>query len=162
MLALGQLGKASTREIAQHLPDVATATLYRHIQALFQEGVLETAGENKINGITEKIYRLAENLPQEAEATPPEDMLGILGPFLMSLYGDFAAYFAGNPEAPAKETGFRYMLFHLSPDEFQSFVQELHELTAKYESLPPGPGRKSWRFSTLTCPIDMDGAKSIK
>jgi hypothetical protein len=48
----------TTAEIAEELPDVPIASLYRHIGSLFDAGVLEVVSERKVRAMTERTYGL--------------------------------------------------------------------------------------------------------
>ena len=48
----------TTAEIADELPDVPIASLYRHIGSLFDAGVLEVVSERKVRAMTERTYGL--------------------------------------------------------------------------------------------------------
>jgi DNA-binding transcriptional ArsR family regulator len=50
----------TARQIAAALPDVAQATLYRHINALAEGGILRIVEERPVRGMVEKVYALAD------------------------------------------------------------------------------------------------------
>lgn len=155
-VALRELGAASTKEIAARCSDIPPATLYRHIAALHKEGVLEVVQENRVNGIIERVYRLAEDWMGEVEQATPDQWMALLYQFLLTAVVDFERYLSGGKGEPAKEAGFRYTLLNLSEEEFVSFTRELNECIQKYQTGAASPDRKTWRFSTITVPVDMN------
>ena len=48
--------EATTADIAERLPDVPQATLYRHIAKLADSGILDIVGERRARGAVEKTY----------------------------------------------------------------------------------------------------------
>jgi len=58
VLALVGDRQLTTAEIAEELPDVPIASLYRHIGSLFDAGVLEVVSERKVRAMTERTYGL--------------------------------------------------------------------------------------------------------
>jgi len=46
----------TTKQLAEALPDIAQATLYRHIKRLFDGGIIEIVEEKMVNGATERTY----------------------------------------------------------------------------------------------------------
>lgn len=151
LLSLRQLGEATTREIAAACPDIASATLYRHLSALTAGGLLAVVRENRVNGIGERVYRLARDLPAEAEASGPEAALALLPQFLCTTLGEFSDYLSGRETVPG-DCGFRYELLHLTEGEFAEFLADLGRCMAKYTSKEPAAGRREWRFTTVLVP----------
>ncbi len=54
-------------DIAEELADVPPATLYRHLNKMVEDNILEVCGENKKRGTYEKIYQIKENPLKQAE-----------------------------------------------------------------------------------------------
>lgn len=161
MLALRELGTATTGEIAQQCPQIPPATLYRHIAALYKSGVLGVAQETTINGIVQKTYCLAQDIMKQAEATQPQDLPKMALNFSLATMVDFQNYirlWREHPERyhPEKETGLRYRMIHLNDDEFDAFVRDINRVLDNYDA-PPSPQRKPFRFSTVIVPIDEEG-----
>jgi len=55
------------RQLGLILPDVAQASLYRHLKAMLQDKVLEVVSENKVHGTVERTYRIKHNPFQELD-----------------------------------------------------------------------------------------------
>ena len=51
--------KMTTKELSAALPDIPQATLYRHLNRMLTDGLIEVVEENKIRGVTEKVYGIA-------------------------------------------------------------------------------------------------------
>ena len=48
----------TVKEVKNALPDVPSASLYRHVKILADSAILTVVGENRIRGTVESIYRL--------------------------------------------------------------------------------------------------------
>ena len=48
----------TTAELCDRLPDASQATVYRHVAALTEGGILEVDGEQPVRGTIERRYRL--------------------------------------------------------------------------------------------------------
>ena len=55
--------RLTTQQIGRALPEVAQATLYRHLSRLMQAGVVAVVALRPVRGVTEKVYALAEDKP---------------------------------------------------------------------------------------------------
>src|SRR5690606_38147985 len=61
--------RLTTAGLQRELADVTPATLYRHVGALHDGGVLEVVEERHVRGATERTYALRT----EAASVPPEE-----------------------------------------------------------------------------------------
>lgn len=50
----------TVKEIRKALPDIPSASLYRHIKILADSSILMVVGENRICGTVESVYQLNE------------------------------------------------------------------------------------------------------
>ncbi|MEL1136690.1 helix-turn-helix domain-containing protein [Desulfitobacterium sp. THU1] len=51
----------TVKRIAEELPDVPPASLYRHVNKLLEDEIIEVCAEYKIRGTVERVYRLKNN-----------------------------------------------------------------------------------------------------
>src|SRR5690242_9824963 len=63
----------TSQQIAERLPDVPQATLYRQIKILLEGGILQVAEERQVHGIVEKTY----TMPEEAGHLTREEFAAI-------------------------------------------------------------------------------------
>ena len=158
MFALRRCGSAATREIALQCPDVPPATLYRQLKVLLREGILKVERENRVNGIAEKIYQLAEDLPAEAEASAETDLMGLALNFSLSVLNDFHAYLHGRSGTREHDIGLRSEFFRLDPEELCSMARDMNRALQPYLNRPSTPERKLYRLSTVVVPISDDAS----
>jgi hypothetical protein len=94
----------TTSEMNQRLPDVAKASMYRHISVLVDGELLEVESEGLVRGIVERHYRLlrvrAVIDPAAAAAMTIDDHRRGFAAAMASLIAEFNAYLdrrAANP-----------------------------------------------------------------
>lgn len=152
----------TVRQISALLPDVPSATLYRHLNTMTAGGILTVVEENRVRGTVEKVYALAS--PQAghlgagdvANLTKDEHMQ-LFTAFVVTLLGDFARYLnSRDPIDPAKDfVGFHKYPLYLSDEELRAFVQELNALFIRFAASPHAPERTRRLLSLITMP-DFD------
>ena len=78
------------------LPDVSKAMVYRHVDLLAAEGVLEVAEERRVRGAVERYFRLRQDraaIDAEAfRAMSPDDHRRVFSTALAVLVAEFSAY----------------------------------------------------------------------
>lgn len=78
----------TVKEIRKALPDIPSASLYRHIKILADCSILMVVGENRIRGTVESVYQLNK------DAMATEDETGnAVQMSLLSICASFAKYF---------------------------------------------------------------------
>lgn len=143
------------KQLQERLPDVAQATLYRHLKILEDAGVIVVVSEVPKRGTVEKSYMLAQASLSEAElaTASAEDWQTWFQQFSAQLVADFARYIAHEEAEPLRDgVGFRQALLYLSPAEREQLVSELRAVLTPYLSHTPGPERQGVTLSTVFIP----------
>ena len=138
----------TVKELKKALPDVPSASLYRHIKILADHGILTVVGENRIRGTVESIYRL------DREALSTEDENGnAVQMALLGICASFARYFAGGHADPKRDmlllTNCTLML---NDEEFSAFLGEINAAALKYMQMGPAEGRKPRQITLISAP----------
>lgn len=159
ILALAGGGPATARELAERVPDVPPATLYRHVNALRAGGVLAVAGERKVRGATERRYELhpgAASLgPADLAAASRDDHLRWFASFLAGLLGAFGRYVdRGTPDLARDGVGYREVILQLSDEELARMAAALNEALLPFATQPPAEGRTPRLFATVLVPVE--------
>ncbi|WP_353827670.1 helix-turn-helix domain-containing protein [Agromyces sp. SYSU T0242] len=149
--------RLTTAELAADLPDVATATLYRHVGTLADAGVLEVVSERQVRGATERTYELRTDAAQvDADALAamrPEEHRQAFAAFTAGLLASFDAYVdRGDVDLEADRVGYRHRALWLTDAELDEFLGELGRLAARWGELGPGAGRRRRVLSTVLIP----------
>jgi DNA-binding PadR family transcriptional regulator len=150
---------ATVKDIADSLSDVPPASLYRQINKLVSDNVLEISAENKVRGTLEKVYRIKfnpyEELNRLTEEPNPEQILNLFYNFSMTLLADFQSYISKENVNPEKDgVGFRSYPLYLTDGELAEMLAEMREPIIKRIENKPSPERKLRKLSTVITPID--------
>ncbi len=149
--------RMTTAELAAELPDVATATLYRHVSALADAGVLDVVGERAARGATERTYELHDGTTHVGGV----DLAGLdadahraaFAAFVAGLLADFDAYLARDDvDLEADRVGYRHRAFWMTDEEVDEFVDGLGRIAERWSANGPGPGRRRRVLSTVLIP----------
>lgn len=147
----------TTSELRVELPDVPTASLYRHVALLVDAGVLSVVAEHRVRGALERTYVLRSaaasvSLDEVAKMTPDDHRQAFLA-FVAGLIGDFDRYLArGDVDLLRDGVSFRMTAMWLDDAELAELAREL--ITALQPRLQnaPKPGRKRRIFGTVLLP----------
>lgn len=160
ILAIARGASATAGELAAGMPDVPSATLYRHLNALRRGGILKVSGERRVRGATERRYALQ---PHAADLTAAdlvgasrEDHLRWFAMFLAGLIGAYARYLhRGEPDLARDGVGYREVLVNLSDDEVGSLSAALNGALQPFLARPAGDGRTPRLLATVFMPADV-------
>jgi DNA-binding transcriptional ArsR family regulator len=148
----------STTELAERLPALPKSSIYRHMRALLEGGLVEVAETRPVKGTLEKFYRLSRpsHLSQEDLAGyTRDDHMRLFATFLASQLQEFADYLDSSPgfNFLADHTGFSEAGFFASPEELDRILTELRDLIVRNASLPPAEGRRRHKLAIITHPF---------
>ncbi len=152
--------QTTTRELADRLGDVAPATLYRHVAALVDGGVLEVVSETRVRGASERSLRL--NLSR-ASVDPDDEGLvddervraGFLA-YLASLASAFDDYLAApRSTLEADLVGFRQVAVFATDDEWREVAATIRDaLLPLIERSAHPEGARRRILGTVSLPVD--------
>lgn len=152
-------GKSHTaQQLAEALPDVPPATLYRHLSKLLQGGILEVVSQRQVRGTQEKTYALKAEAallgPEEFANASREDQMRYFASFLATLMGDYGRYLQRETLDPVADgLGYRTVPLNLSDTEFHQMLTALQGALRPYVGLPISPERTVRHFSTVLIPV---------
>lgn len=174
-LALKAGGPMTAAELQEHLPDVPTATLYRHLNALREGGIVTVAegGEAgrgsgpRRRGAIERRFVLnpgAASLgPADLANATPDDHMRWFASFVAGLLGAFGRYVAAGPPDLARDgVGYREVVLQLSDTELVSMSIALNAALLPFVQNPPADGRTARLFATVLLPADPMPADPTK
>lgn len=106
------------------------ATLYRHIRALNEAGILQVVEERPMRGATERVYAISPGkamlTPEEFAALTPEDHERMFSTFSAMLLSQFHNYVRRPEIDPIRDgVSYRTVPLYLSDDEFAEMMQEM-------------------------------------
>jgi len=153
----------TTAQLRDRLPDIAPATMYRHIAVLADAGVLAVVDERRVRGTVERSYRV---VPEQAVVDPAaraamtrEDHQRAFTTFAASLMTDFARYLASEDADPiADGVVYRQAAVWLTDDEFAAMIEEI-ERTVLARIGPTGGEGRTRRIVSLVVVPDKPASK---
>ncbi|WP_232016150.1 helix-turn-helix domain-containing protein [Paenibacillus baekrokdamisoli] len=147
----------TTQQLAEMLPDVPQATMYRHLNKLLQAKLIEVVERNQVRGTVEKVYALAANgadgILEDEEKISPEKHMQMFLKFAASLITDFGDYLKQDDYDLFKDgVTFRQAQFYLTDEEYMQMLLEIRENMSRYMGKKPGQGRRRRMMSTIVIP----------
>lgn len=148
------------QQLAKQLPDIAQATLYRHINTLTENNILEVTSETPIRGTVEKVYRVIAGAgrltPTEIQDMSADEHIHYFTTFAASLIGDFVRFVEKTPQDDSDiikgNMSYSKAFFYLSDDEAEKLNQAVTELVQKALNNKPAPQRKRYMMSMISIP----------
>ncbi|MFD4643491.1 helix-turn-helix domain-containing protein [Lentzea sp. NPDC058436] len=146
---------STTSRLRERLPEIAPATMYRHVAVLADAGVLEVTEEKRVRGIVERTYRLHWDRARLDEAMSPEDHRRAFTAFTGSLLADFGQYLAREPADPAADgVTYQQAALWLTADEHAELLAELRAAVTARTGRSPGAGRMRRMVSLVAMPAE--------
>ena len=138
----------TVKELKKALPDIPSASLYRHIKILSDSSILTVVGENRIRGTVESVYKLNK------DALAIEDETGnAVQMSLLSICASFARYFSGGKADPKKDM---LLLTNctliLTDEQFSGFLSEINEVALKYMKAEAFADSKMRQITLISAP----------
>jgi DNA-binding transcriptional ArsR family regulator len=154
--------RLTARDIAEAIPDVPQATLYRHINALVEGGILEVVEENPIRGTVERVYALTETpslQPEDLKGMTKSDYEQAFIAFLTTCLIDARHYLDSKKDdqsinLQADGVMVSKVQVNMSDEEFSHFNQKITELVLSTTDNPPLQERKRRNIVYLVIPAN--------
>lgn len=133
------------------------ATLYRHIRAMSEAGILQIVEERPMRGATERVYAISPEKaalsPEEFAALTREDHERMFSTFSAMLMSQFHNY-TRRPEFDLIRDGvaYRTTALHLSDSEFAEMMQEVSASIMRRLENAPSSERRRRLFSLVIMP----------
>lgn len=140
----------TVKELRKALPDIPSASLYRHIKILADSSILMVVGENRIRGTVESVYQLNK----EAMATEDESGTAVQMS-LLSICAAFAKYFStGNADPQKDMLLFTNCTLLLTDEEFSEYLSEINQITVKYMKQATSKNSKTRGITLISAPTN--------
>ncbi len=162
ILALG--GKPLTPgQIAREISDVPQTSLYRHINALLDGGIIQVVDERPVRGTVEKMFALVAGATRisrdELEVVSDEDHLRYFMVFLSSLLQDFSIYLERHQGENGRmdDTVYAKTVLYLTDEQYHQLNEQFRSLALPHaahdeaESVPP---KRRYTFAFFSIPED--------
>ncbi|MFE7462909.1 helix-turn-helix domain-containing protein [Streptomyces sp. NPDC057499] len=153
----------TTAELCERIRDVSKATVYRHVDLLAANGVLEVALERRVRGAVERRYRLRRDRATidtgTIDALSPDDHRSAFAAALAVLAAEFTAYLDRDTADPvADSVGYRQHAIWLGPGELRGMIDGMREAIAPHLANEPSPDRTQYLISPILFPVETPPA----
>ena len=140
----------TVKDIKKALPDVPSASLYRHVKILADSSILMIVGENRIRGTVESIYRMNKSALSAGDESGEAVQMS-----LMSICAAFAKYFSGGNADPERDMLlFTNCTLLLTDGEFSDFLSEINEVALSYMKVEAKAGSKTRQITLISAPTN--------
>ena len=140
----------TVKDIKKALPDVPSASLYRHVKILADSSILMIVGENRIRGTVESIYRMNKSALSAGDESGEAVQMS-----LMSICAAFAKYFSGGNADPERDMLlFTNCTLLLTDGEFSDFLSEVNEVALRYMKVEAKAGSKTRQITLISAPTN--------
>lgn len=138
----------TVKGIRKALPDVPSASLYRHIKILTDSTILMVVGENRIRGTVESVYQLNKDAMETEDETGNAVQMSLL-----SICATFAKYFSsGKADSKKDMLLFTNCTLLLTDEEFSGFLTEINQIAVKYMKKEAVEGSKTRQITLISAP----------
>ncbi|MCX6380618.1 MAG: helix-turn-helix domain-containing protein [Armatimonadetes bacterium] len=149
--------EVTPQEIAQALPSVAQASLYRHLARLVEVGVLKVVRENRVRGAVEKVYAVVEENArisrEEFMKATKEDHYRYFQAFLSSLLPSYQAYLQNEQTEKIGQTvSYSATYLYLTNEDKESLSAKFRDAVTAMDVYTPGEGKRRFMLSTILFP----------
>lgn len=140
-------------QIAEAMPDISKATLYRHVRVLVENEILIIVGQEKIRGTFEQSYSLnLQKINSNGRESMPE-LQALVYSMLGKLMEDFRQYFNTNTADPVADRLFvGANTLYLDNGSFDDFVQDIYAIVEKYSQAPADKNGKVRLITFVSSP----------
>ena len=147
----------TTKQLADALPEIAQATLYRHMSMLLDSGFVQVVDEQQVRGAITRTYALADSAVlsgADLAGATRDDHFRYFATFVAGLLGEYGTYL-DRPEIDLERdgVGFREHVLQLTDSELRALLTELRASIAARAAFPPTGERTPRLLATLTMPV---------
>lgn len=162
-ILLAAAGRQVTpQQLADELPDIPQATLYRNINTLAAAGILVVVRERRVRNTLEKTYALPKEgmllTLEDLKDAQPEDYIRLFTQYLGLQLGYYVRYIQqGDVDFVRDKVSFHMFPVYLSEAETQKMGEAVNAALLPFVNNEPSPERQRYIFGLMSFP-DVVGA----
>jgi DNA-binding transcriptional ArsR family regulator len=146
----------TAQQIAMRLPEIAPATLYRHLKRLTNSGIVVVLAERPVRGVKERTYTVTQETavigPREMAGLDSEERFRYFSRFVGSLLDQYARFLSSEQSGDLTAVGYRQYPLYLTKTELSAFIKDLSGVLAVYLAHEPARNRRRCLLSTVLMP----------
>ncbi len=149
----------TTAQLCERLRDTSQATVYRHVAALADGGILEVDGEQQVRGTIERSYRLRRDRAAIAagvgKSMSLEEHRRLFTATMAALIAEFDGYLQRDGADPYDHSvSYRQTVIWLDDQELAALIDEFQQLLMSHGTKSPSPARTPYVLSTILFPAE--------
>jgi DNA-binding transcriptional ArsR family regulator len=147
--------EVTTTDLMQDLPDIPATTLYRHVAALIEGGVLTVVRERRARGAIERTLTLDQATagqiePDEVRAMTPDQHRRALLLLLTQLTADFDRLVErGDLDTRLEQLSYNLVSLYVDRADLETLRGGIRALVEPYLHAEPGKDRITWSIISL-------------
>jgi DNA-binding transcriptional ArsR family regulator len=150
-------GETTTKKLLKKFPDIAQPTLYRHVKALLDSGMIKVTGQKQMRGAVEKTYAVNDNIGadigQIIEANDGEGFFRLFSQYMMGVAGQFKSYCESeNINIATDMAGFATAPLYATPAEMLEAMTKISEIMMPLVTNEHTAERKLYNLCTIVIP----------
>lgn len=166
LLALASGAPMAAADIHAQMRDVPLATLYRHLKALREGGIVAVVDEPPVSSTEKRTRGAIEHRfvlksgaaflgPNDLANATADDHVRWFASFVASLLGAFGRYAAaGVPDLARDGVGYNGVVLQLNDEELAAMSVAVNTALLPFATNPPGEGRIPRLLATILLPTD--------
>jgi DNA-binding HxlR family transcriptional regulator len=157
LLEIHAKGQATTKQLSEIYNDIPSATLYRYLKRMTDDGVLKVVEENQIRGTVEKTYALAidlsEGMKDMLDDNAGEAYMHMFMNYVLGFIKQFQEY-CKRPDINIVEdkSGFSLAPIYATDEELERAVMGYAKIIKPLLDNPPAPKRKLRTLGLIVTP----------
>ena len=154
-LAMGE--QLTAKKLLEKLPDITQPTLYRHLKAMLDAGMIMVAGEKQVRGVVEKSYAVNADIGADVERivenNDGDGYFQLFMQFIMNIVSEFKGYCESDNKHIATDcSGFTTAPIHATKEELLEALKKISEVVIPLVQNEPSPDRKLYNLCTIIIP----------
>ena len=147
--------RLTTKNLLDTFPEIAQPTMYRHLKAMLDDGMLKVVDERKVRGAVEKTYAINLDFGADIERIITENdgegYLQLFTQYIMGIVAEFTEYSKSeNINIVEDLSGFSVAPMYVTNEELVEALTKISEIIMPLLQNKPTEGRKLRNFYTIT------------
>jgi len=147
----------TAKKLLEKFPDITKTTLYRHLKAMLDAGIIIVAGEKQVRGVTEKSYAVNTDMGADiehiVENNDGDGYFQLFTQYIMNIMSEFKAYCnSDNINIVGDCSGFSTAPLYATKEEVVEALQKISEIILPLVKNEPAPDRELHNLCTIIIP----------
>lgn len=147
----------TAKNLLETFPDVTQPTMYRHLKAMLEEGMLKVVGERPVRGAVEKSYAInldfGEDIQRIIMENDGQGYLQLFSQYMMGIMAEFTEYASRDHMNIVEDmTAFSTAPVYATNEELVAALTQISEIIMPLVENTPAPGRKLRNLCTILTP----------